>query len=302
MRVDTGIILSVLSFSVFAAVIPNNDYYVPLLVRRTAGINIMDFLWKRNGDDQMNFDGSGSGANGGGRSNNGLGKLSSSRSAARGVELPLPGVFKGQVTSYTMSRDSRNLEKIVVKLTEVVQGGRARQDINNIRMLLGTSLTAAKFFKETYDSKSGAPFFSSHKKATDYKSVTREVNRIKNAARELVETYLNKIYKAIAHILKRPRDVMGELDKVVSSSTAMFKLLISLCEKDYMTLISQMEDIDRGVYKQRTEEHVEQLKTYQDKTVNIYDALKAKIEGGVLQFKGEAPSKLSALKSRVRGG
>ncbi|KAH9265878.1 hypothetical protein BASA83_010901 [Batrachochytrium salamandrivorans] len=302
MRVDTGIILSVLSFSVFAAVIPNHDYYVPLLVRRTAGINIMDFLWKRNGDDQMNSDDSGSGANGGGRSNNVLGKLSSSRSAARGVELPLPGVFKGQMTSYTMSRDSKNLERIVKKLTEVVQGGRATQDIANIRMLLGTSLTATKFFKDTYEDKSGAPFFSSHKKAKNYRSVTKEVNRIKRAAKELVEICLDEIYKVIANILKRPRDVMRELEKVVSSSTAMFKSLISLCEKDYMNLISQMEDIDHGVYKQRTEEHVTQLKSYQDKTVKIYDALKVKIEGGVLQFTEKTPSKTSALRSRIRGG
>ncbi|KAH6573414.1 hypothetical protein BASA50_011025 [Batrachochytrium salamandrivorans] len=302
MRVDTGIILSVLSFSVFAAVIPNHDYYVPLLVRRTAGINIMDFLWKRNGDDQMNFDGSGSGANGGGRSNSGLGKPSPFQSAARGVELPLPGIFKGQMTSYTMQRDSRNLEKIIKKLAEVVQGGNSRQVIPNIRTFLGTSLMSAKTLKETYDGKFGAPFFSSHKKATDYKSVTREVNRIKRAARELVETYLKVIYRAINHILKHPRDVMRELDKVLSSSTATFKSLISLCEKDYMTLISQMEDIDRGVYKQRTEEHVELLKFYQTRAVSLLNNIKGMTNGGVLQFKEKTPSKFSALKSRIRGG
>ncbi|KAH9265874.1 hypothetical protein BASA83_010897 [Batrachochytrium salamandrivorans] len=231
MRVDTGIILSVLSFSVFAAVIPNHDYYVPLLVRRAVSPENGAVLWKRNGDDQMNSDGSGSGANGGGRSSNGLGRLSPSSSSAGGFQLPIPMAIKGQNADRTMSRDSKTLGKVVVKLSEVVQGGQSRYVIPEIRMLLGTSLMSTKLLNDLYDDKERTPLASSHKQAADYKSVTKELNRMKNTAKELVKTYLDKVYRVIANIIKHPRNVMSELDKIISRSTAMFKLLISLCEK-----------------------------------------------------------------------
>ncbi|KAH6592894.1 hypothetical protein BASA50_007732 [Batrachochytrium salamandrivorans] len=56
MRVDIGIILSVLSFSVLAKVIPNDDSHGPLLVRRAVGPDTTDLLWKRaNGDDNKDL-------------------------------------------------------------------------------------------------------------------------------------------------------------------------------------------------------------------------------------------------------
>ncbi|KAH9275334.1 hypothetical protein BASA83_002106 [Batrachochytrium salamandrivorans] len=62
MRVDTGIILSVLSFSVLAAVIPNYDDHGILLARRTVDPDTMDLLWKRADEDQEESEPSGSGA------------------------------------------------------------------------------------------------------------------------------------------------------------------------------------------------------------------------------------------------
>ncbi|KAH6584982.1 hypothetical protein BASA60_000721 [Batrachochytrium salamandrivorans] len=62
MRVDTGIILSVLSFSVLAAVIPNYDSHGTLLARRTVDPDTMDLLWKRADEDQEGSEPSGSGA------------------------------------------------------------------------------------------------------------------------------------------------------------------------------------------------------------------------------------------------
>ncbi|KAH6592896.1 hypothetical protein BASA50_007734 [Batrachochytrium salamandrivorans] len=54
MRVDIGIILSVLSFSVLAKVIPNDDFHGSLLVRRAVGPDTTDLLWKRaDGDDKQ---------------------------------------------------------------------------------------------------------------------------------------------------------------------------------------------------------------------------------------------------------
>ncbi|KAH9251206.1 hypothetical protein BASA81_010901 [Batrachochytrium salamandrivorans] len=52
MKVGTGIILSVLSSSVLAAVIPNYDSHGILLARRTVNTDPMDLLWKRNNGEQ----------------------------------------------------------------------------------------------------------------------------------------------------------------------------------------------------------------------------------------------------------
>ncbi|KAH9276448.1 hypothetical protein BASA83_001144 [Batrachochytrium salamandrivorans] len=64
MRVGIGTVLSVLSFSVLAAVIPNYDYHDPLLVRRAVNLENKDVLWKRANDEQTGLDSlnSGSGA------------------------------------------------------------------------------------------------------------------------------------------------------------------------------------------------------------------------------------------------
>ncbi|KAH6585408.1 hypothetical protein BASA61_006843 [Batrachochytrium salamandrivorans] len=54
MRVDIGIVLSVLSFSALAKVIPNETLMGPLLVRRAVGPDTTDLLWKRaDGDDEQ---------------------------------------------------------------------------------------------------------------------------------------------------------------------------------------------------------------------------------------------------------
>ncbi|KAH6568140.1 hypothetical protein BASA62_005687 [Batrachochytrium salamandrivorans] len=60
MRVGIGTILSVLSFSVLAAVIPNYDDHGILLVRRTVDPDPMDLLWKRADEDQEGSEPSGS--------------------------------------------------------------------------------------------------------------------------------------------------------------------------------------------------------------------------------------------------
>ncbi|KAH6578761.1 hypothetical protein BASA60_003534 [Batrachochytrium salamandrivorans] len=62
MRVGTGIILSVLSSSVLATVIPNDDDHGILLVRRTGSLENKDVLWKRADEEQMELGSSNSGA------------------------------------------------------------------------------------------------------------------------------------------------------------------------------------------------------------------------------------------------
>ncbi|KAH9257375.1 hypothetical protein BASA81_004533 [Batrachochytrium salamandrivorans] len=293
MRVDIGIILSVLSFSVIAAVIPNGDDHGTLLVRRTVSPENRVVLWKRADEEQegSNSSDSDSDTDGGGSSSNspsrsrGSEKLSPFQSAARGVQLPIPKVFKGKKTSHTMQRDSKDIQKVITKLTQAVEGRYGNQVIAEIGMFLRVSLASAKKFGDIYDSEVKTPFASPPQRSKNPESLARELTRIQSAANELIEKCLKEIYKAIASILKRPQNVVNELEKVVSSGTDMFKSLISLCNDDYTSLASKMKDTNHKTYNQKAQAHVTQLKADQDKIAKIYEALKGKINGGVLKFK-----------------
>ncbi|KAH9273435.1 hypothetical protein BASA83_004100 [Batrachochytrium salamandrivorans] len=93
MRVGIRIILSVLSSSVLAAVIPNNDDHGILLVRRAGNPDNKVVLWKRADEEQEGSEPSGSGASGGGSSpnlpsdNNGLGNPGKPQRNAKGSFL-----------------------------------------------------------------------------------------------------------------------------------------------------------------------------------------------------------------------
>ncbi|KAH9264445.1 hypothetical protein BASA83_012088 [Batrachochytrium salamandrivorans] len=237
MRVDTGIILSVLSFSVIAAVIPNGDDHAPLLVRRAVSSENGAVLWKRNNDDdQMDSDDSDSdsdtdtGTSGSGSSSN-----SPSRSRDQAIQARL----------------------------KVLQWEPIHPPGSEVK----------------------TPFAPPPQRSKNPESLARELTRIQSAANELIEKCLKEIYKAIASILKRPQNVVNELEKVVSSGTDMFKSLISLCNDDYTSLASKMKDTNHKTYNQKAQAHVTQLKADQDKIAKIYEALKGKINGGVLKFK-----------------
>ncbi|KAH6590682.1 hypothetical protein BASA50_009208 [Batrachochytrium salamandrivorans] len=210
MRVDTGIILSVLSFSVFAAVIPSNDYYVPLLVRRAVSPENRVSLWKRADEEQEGSYPSGSGASSGGSSSNhpsssrGLSNSNPSLGTLRGLQLSLPKVFKGKKTGHTVQRDSKDIQKIITKLTQAVEGRQGKPVIDDISKFLKVLLESAKLLKSVYYSKVETPFASSPQKFSSSKSLARELARIQSTARELVKAYLKDIYTVIAQYHQTP--------------------------------------------------------------------------------------------------
>ncbi|KAH6583453.1 hypothetical protein BASA61_007989 [Batrachochytrium salamandrivorans] len=261
MRVDTGIILSVLSFSVFAAVIPSNDYYVPLLVRRAVSPENRASLWKRADEEQEGSYPSGSGASSGGSSSN-------HPSSSRGL----------------------------------IEGRQGKPVIDDISKFLKVLLESAKLLKSVYYSKVETPFASSPQKFSSSKSLARELARIQSTARELIKAYLKDIYTVIASIIKHPQNVMSELEKIMSRSTATFESLKFLWVEDYVALVLKMKHPKYSEYNQIIQEHVAQLKEDQDRVSNSYSIVESKADSGVLRFKEKTPSKISALKSRIRGG
>ncbi|KAH6584913.1 hypothetical protein BASA61_007183 [Batrachochytrium salamandrivorans] len=116
MRVGIGTILSVLSFSVLAAVIPNYDDHGLLLARRTVNPDPMDLLWKRADEDQEGSEPSGSGAD------TSAGTSGNSQSSKKG------GLFKSFMQSRNARKqksaqksDKRYVNAAIKKLTKVVE-------------------------------------------------------------------------------------------------------------------------------------------------------------------------------------
>ncbi|KAH6576912.1 hypothetical protein BASA60_004314 [Batrachochytrium salamandrivorans] len=173
-----------------------------LLVRRAVSPENRAVLWKRADEEQegSNSSDSDSDTDGGGSSSNspsrsrGSDKLSPFQSAARGVQLPIPKVFKGKKTSHTMQRDSKDIQKVITKLTQAVEGRQGKSAIDDIGMFLKISLESAKLLKNAYYSKVETPFAPPPQKFASSKSLARELNRIQSTAKRLVKAYLKNIY------------------------------------------------------------------------------------------------------------
>ncbi|KAH6590130.1 hypothetical protein BASA50_009616 [Batrachochytrium salamandrivorans] len=205
MRVDTGIILSVLSFSVIAAVIPNGDDHAPLLVRRAVSSENGAVLWKRNNDDdQMDSDDSDSdsdtdtGTSGSGSSSNspsrsrGSSNPGSPQSAAMGAYTSPGKVFKSQRQRHTIRHDRASIQRVIKTLTQVTEGRYGNQVIAEIGMFLRVSLASAKKFGDIYDSEVKTPFAPPPQRSKNPESLARELTRIQSAANELVEKCLKR--------------------------------------------------------------------------------------------------------------
>ncbi|KAH6562776.1 hypothetical protein BASA60_010998 [Batrachochytrium salamandrivorans] len=173
MRVDTGIILSVLSSSVLAAVIPNYDSHGILLVRRTVNPENMSLLWKR-ADEKQTGPGpssSGSGANAGASTSNG--KSNPNHSGIDSELKKLDHFLKFIERLYksrnrmgrnprqlmTQWRDKRLVQTTVKKVAKVVHGEQAKQSIMMIKKLLTTALESTRTTHELFNNKAKSPLF-----------------------------------------------------------------------------------------------------------------------------------------------
>ncbi|KAH9272586.1 hypothetical protein BASA83_005087 [Batrachochytrium salamandrivorans] len=173
MRVGTGIILSVLSSSVFAAVIPNDDSHGLLLVRRTVGPENRAVLWKR-ADEEQTGPGSLSSGAGASRSedssspsseNSGLSKMSRFRDFFKRFYMRLKLSWRNARQRITWKHDERLLKKAVKKVAGVVQGGEAKQVLLEINDLLNLTQKTSQWVLDLYDTKTTIPFYYSSQKA-----------------------------------------------------------------------------------------------------------------------------------------
>ncbi|KAH6571153.1 hypothetical protein BASA62_004035 [Batrachochytrium salamandrivorans] len=131
MRVGIGIILSVLSSSVLAAVIPNDDDHGILLARRTGSLENKDLLWKRADEEQMEL----------GSSNSGAGASTEASAGASAGDDAEASTSTGE-NSPNNSRGKT--------LTKVTEGDDKSGFISEVETLLRTALNEARGFMKAF--------------------------------------------------------------------------------------------------------------------------------------------------------
>ncbi|KAH6585136.1 hypothetical protein BASA61_007059 [Batrachochytrium salamandrivorans] len=191
MRVGIGIILSVLSSSVLAAVIPDYDSHGILLARRAVNPDPMDLLWKRADEDQAE-----------------------------------PGPSSSEAGA-------------------------------------------------------GASNYES--------SPSRTSNNRGRSALELLQS------------LKSPQNVITELGEIMSSASAMHRLITDLRDGEYKALISNVGHTKNEVHIKETEARISEMNRYRDRISDALNFIKKQINDGMVTFKervkGKTKSRFGAFKS-----
>ncbi|KAH6579782.1 hypothetical protein BASA61_010052 [Batrachochytrium salamandrivorans] len=223
MRAGIGIVLSVLSFSVFAEVTSDYDYHGPLLVRRAVSPNNRAVLWKRSNDEQAGLGPSNSGAgtstsNGGSNldyssDNRGPGKLDRFLGLLKRLYRFLKISWNTPKQKYIRWRDKRLIKAAVKKVAGIVDGENKKEFLSKIDEFLTTSLESVRMAFGLFDSKTKIPIFLlSIPEGKNQKSLTKEMVMIQTTGKKHTKEHLDEVLLAIAGIIKHPRRC-GEINR-----------------------------------------------------------------------------------------
>ncbi|KAH6567447.1 hypothetical protein BASA50_003290 [Batrachochytrium salamandrivorans] len=316
MRVGVRIILSVLSFSVLAIVIPNYDSHVYPLARRAVNPNSRVTLWKRNNGEQT---GPGPSSSGAGASteastsiyesnpnyssnNRGRSKLDQLRDFVRRLYRSLMKNLDASKQKYNQWRDKKTIKATIKKLTEVVEDKNGNQFISDINKFLSSALEGARGFIGVFDNKAKkTPFFLTIPKGKKKKSLTKKMTKIQNDGRKVTKENLQDVNNAITRITKFPQDVVRELGEIMSSASRMYRLTTDLHDRDYRALMSNVKDTNNEEHVKSTEKRISEMKEYRDRISSALDYIKEQVNDGRVTFKegvkGKTKSRFGAFKS-----
>ncbi|KAH6562483.1 hypothetical protein BASA60_011107 [Batrachochytrium salamandrivorans] len=284
MRAGIGIILSVLSFSVFAEVTSDYDYHGPLLVRRAVSPNNRAVLWKRSNDEQAGLGPSNSGAgtstsNGGSNldyssDNRGPGKLDRFLGLLKRLYRFLKISWNTPKQKYIRWRDKRLIKAAVKKVAGIVDGENKKEFLSKIDEFLTTSLESVRMAFGLFDSKTKIPIFLlSIPEGKNQKSLTKEMVMIQTTGKKHTKEHLDEVLLAIAGIIKHPEDVV---------------------------LVSKVGHENNEENIKVTEQYISSLKGYQNGPWIPYNAILGEINRGKVTLKGKKPSRFANFKSQVK--
>ncbi|KAH6592938.1 hypothetical protein BASA50_007775 [Batrachochytrium salamandrivorans] len=209
MRVGVGVILSVLSFSVLSAVIPNYDDHGLLLARRTVNTETRAVLWKRADEEQQDL-------------------FLRAQKLVLVLKLVLVSVAVASATLVTIvdqriiwNRGEKLIKNAVKRVTEAVEGGEARQALLDINDFLNITLKLSQKITVIFNSKSMMPLLLSNPKGDNQKSFIKKMTKMQNIGKGHAKKHFEDLTRAITAITKRPQDVITEIGKITESISRM---------------------------------------------------------------------------------
>ncbi|KAH6588980.1 hypothetical protein BASA50_010336 [Batrachochytrium salamandrivorans] len=283
MRVGVGVILSVLSSSALAAVIPNYDSHGILLVRRTGSLENKDVSWSK-----------------------AMGINAEASTRGRGVSSRLGRSFSNIKTRWgiakqraTLKLDERYLQNAIEALTEVTEGETKDQLISEIETLLRTIQKSAKGFMKEFKNKAQTPFVLTIPEGKNKRSLTREMTKIQKTAKKSIENYLKHVQYGLADINKRPQTVMKEMRKIVNDMSYMYLEFKGLYANKYMALVSKVKHTNNKKHIGDTEKYLSDINENRGPTLESFNAIKNHVRVGKITFKEKTQSKKSRAKRRL---
>ncbi|KAH6561727.1 hypothetical protein BASA61_004410 [Batrachochytrium salamandrivorans] len=315
MRVGTGIILSVLSSSVFAAVIPNYDSHGLLLVRRAVNTDTRFVLVNKNNEKQAGLGPSSSGAGDGAstetsndKNNPNYSSIDSGSSKLDRFLAFLKRLYRSFKISlntprqkYIQWRDKKLIKAAIKKVAGVVQGENKKEFLSEIDKFLTSVLGSARMASGLFDNSVKTPLFLlSIPKDKNQKSLTKEMTEIHKFAKTIVKDSLKGMTSSIANITKFPQHMVNELSQVADKFARISTMLRDLEDENYKPLVSKVRDTNNEKYIQATEAYVSSLKGYQDSAWKTFKSIQKEITSGRITLKGYTPAKPSASELDVQ--
>ncbi|KAH9274253.1 hypothetical protein BASA83_003246 [Batrachochytrium salamandrivorans] len=276
MRVGTGIILSVLSSSVLAAVIPNYDSHGILLVRRAGSPNNNAVLWKRAGEEQRQIIPSKleSGAGAGSGNNLGSSKMGRFRDYINGLYTNLKTTLSSRQKKSIKEKDEQSVKNAVKKVAGVVQGESMDNFLREVE----------KYFRTTLE-------------VSTQKSSTEAMTNMQNTGKEYTKETLGDVTRAVGDLIKRPQSVARELGIILESISTMCRKFELMYRKDYKALVLIVRRKNNEKHIKDTKKHISEMQKYRDGASESLKLIKKMLDSGRVTFKGKNPSKFDNFKS-----
>ncbi|KAJ1341663.1 hypothetical protein BSLG_003775 [Batrachochytrium salamandrivorans] len=302
MRVGIGVILSVLSFSVLAAVIPNYDDHGILLVRRAVNPDNRVVLWKRADEKQTGHVSSSSSAGASAESdiNSELDDLDQLRDYTRRLYKFLIKNWNTPMKKAIRWSDKKSIKAAIKKLTRVTRGLVKDKFISNVHSFLSSILEGARAFVGLYDNSAKRPFLLPIPKGNNQRAFLKEMVRIQKAAKKIAKEHLENVLHIISNIKKSPQDVMEELEKIMDSVSTLYKSSADLSDTDERILISMMKSKNNEKYIEVTKTRISEMNRYEGITFRATYIVILPISTGRITFKEKTPSRFGAFKSQAK--
>ncbi|KAH6570779.1 hypothetical protein BASA50_001042 [Batrachochytrium salamandrivorans] len=300
MRVDIEIILSVLSFSVLAKVIPNGDSHGPLLVRRAVGPDTMDLLWKRNNGDGeqgpiLPDSEAGAEAKTGASSDDSSPNHPSGSSAfSRVYRTPyfIEGphwFFQEQLLPHRprhiLDSDEKSIKTVIRKVTEEFEDENRNEFISQIDILLTHVLNSLRMFLDSYGSKINTPFFLIIPKDINQQSLTKRMDDTREYGKAIVKEFLRIVEKYISRIIKKPQHVVRELDRIVNNAAHMRISTSNRYYEYYRGLFSEVETIENREHVEVTKDYIRQMNSDRDLAMKVLKKIEGMVSDDMIKRK-----------------